>query len=243
MTKLEEIKLLRQYRECVRMLREYEAEPNTRERLAQLKPFVAKIMKREGTHKIFTISPPPMLGGPIMNIDPLENLFDVPYGLTYDVRGNVLDMVDETIGLLQSGEHQGEPEFEKGIWQIMHPEIIRVSKQRYDAGLFADAVESAFKEINIRVRGLYIAKGGVTTKDGAELMYSAFGERNPVLRFKSSSQYSDSDIQKGYSHLYAGAMQGIRNPKAHANEMIGKEDALRKLAFASMLMYKLEDVE
>lgn len=36
--------------------------------------------------------------------------------------------------------------------------------------------------------------------------------------------------------------KGIRNPKAHANETIDKEDALRKLAFASMLMYKLDSV-
>jgi uncharacterized protein (TIGR02391 family) len=73
-------------------------------------------------------------------------------------------------------------------------------------------------------------------------MMMAFSANNPVLKFAPSSSFSEYDIQEGYMHMFAGAMQGIRNPKAHANEMITKEDALRKLAFASMLMYKLDTV-
>lgn len=34
-------------------------------------------------------------------------------------------------------------------------------------------------------------------------------------------------------------MTGIRNPKAHDNETITKEDALRKIVMISMLMFKL----
>ena len=35
-------------------------------------------------------------------------------------------------------------------------------------------------------------------------------------------------------------MIGIRNPKAHDNETITKEDALRKLVMLSILMFKIE---
>lgn len=35
-------------------------------------------------------------------------------------------------------------------------------------------------------------------------------------------------------------MTGIRNPKAHDNQTITKEDALRKLILISMLMYKID---
>ena len=41
--------------------------------------------------------------------------------------------------------------------------------------------------------------------------------------------------------MFAGAMIGIRNPKAHNNQTISKADAIRKLHFASMLMYKLDN--
>ena len=128
------------------------------------------------------------------------------------------------------------------IWQIMHPEIIHISKSRFESGFYADAVVSAFKEINVRVRELYKQKSG-QDKDGASLMLSAFSVNNSVLEFKSSSEFSDNDIQEGYMHMFAGAMKAIRNPKSHENETISKEDALRKLAFASMLMYKLDTVK
>ena len=40
--------------------------------------------------------------------------------------------------------------------------------------------------------------------------------------------------------MFTGAMSAIRNPKAHENMTISKDDAVRKLMFASMLMYKLD---
>ena len=126
------------------------------------------------------------------------------------------------------------------IWQIMHPEIIRVAQQRFNAGFYADAVEAALKEINLQVKTK--CKDRHQNKDGKGLMTIAFSANNPVLKFEPSSSYSDFDIQEGYMHMFAGAMQGIRNPKAHENDVIDKADALRKLAFASMLMYKLDTV-
>ena len=94
----------------------------------------------------------------------------------------------------------------------------------------------------MKVRELYKQKSG-DDRDGANLMLTAFSVKNPVLRFKSSSSYSDNDVQEGYMHMFAGAMKGIRNPKSHENETITKEDALRKLAFASMLLYKFDTIE
>lgn len=153
------------------------------------------------------------------------------------VKNNMQCDVDKT-----SVYKQNNNEIVEDIWQIMHSEIIRVAQQRFESEQYADAVEAAFKEINTRVKNMYLEKNG-ETKDGADLMFSAFPANNPVLCFDfSTSPFSKDDIQKGYMHMFAGAMMGIRNPKAHANEMITKEDALRKLAFASMLMYKLDTV-
>ena len=41
--------------------------------------------------------------------------------------------------------------------------------------------------------------------------------------------------------MLAGAMSALRNPKAHANIQIGKDDAMRRLILASMLMYKIDE--
>ena len=40
--------------------------------------------------------------------------------------------------------------------------------------------------------------------------------------------------------MFSGAMSAIRNPKAHENMVISRDDAVRKLIFASMPMYKLD---
>ena len=40
--------------------------------------------------------------------------------------------------------------------------------------------------------------------------------------------------------MFSVAISAIRNPNAHENITISKDDAIRKLMFASVLMYKLE---
>lgn len=240
MTKDKKIRLVQQFREEIESLQLGSSSSDTRKTIAQMRPIVSKIMTQYKTIKRVTVTPPPLIGGPAVTINPLDHLFDVPYGTTYDVRAYLLDMLDATIGLLQNDEHIEDHDISNFPWYIMHPEIIRVARKRFDAELYADAVEAAFKEINLQVKTK--CKGRHQNKDGKGLMTIAFSGTNPVLKFKESSVFSNFDIQEGYMHMFAGAMQGIRNPKAHENDIIDKADALRKLAFASMLMYKLDTV-
>lgn len=240
MTKEEKIRLVQQFRDQIESLQLRTSNSDTRKTIAQMKPIVSKIMTQCGTIKTITLAPPPMYGGPILEVDPLENLYNIPYGLAYGVRADLIDMLDATIGLLQNDESIEVDECRGLLWDIMHPEIISVAKQRFENGFYADAVEAAFKEINLQVKTK--CKERHQNKDGKGLMTIAFSANNPVLKFEPSSSYSDFDIQEGYMHMFAGAMQGIRNPKAHENDIIDKADALRKLAFASMLMYKLDTV-
>lgn len=131
------------------------------------------------------------------------------------------------------------------VWAIMHPSIAEVARSPFEACLYAGAVEAAFKAIEITVRRRYFEKTGNVSEHGVKLMESAFSSVNSriVLEFASSSEFSDGSIQEGYKLMFKGSMLAIRNPKAHANEKIEKEDALRKLAFASMLMFKLDTVK
>lgn len=131
------------------------------------------------------------------------------------------------------------------VWSIMHPKIIELSKPRIESGQYADAVSAAFRQIELSVRKTFVEKGGDGKEFGVDLMRKAFDIRDekPILEFKSSSECSDGSIQRGYEHMFEGSMMAIRNPKAHENDDIALEDALRKLAFASMLMYKLDTVK
>ena len=124
----------------------------------------------------------------------------------------------------------------------MHSVVASVSEKAIRAGLYADAVERAFKAINSRVKKM--VKGQVPAgDDGVKLMQEVFSEKSPLIRVASDDDPSEADVQRGYMFMFAGGMSAIRNPKAHDNIEIDRNDALRKLYFASMLMYKLDEVE
>ena len=126
------------------------------------------------------------------------------------------------------------------LGSLIHPEIMRVAESRMNSGHYADAVEGAFKELNNAVKD----KAGPKLDnelDGQKLMQHVFSQNNPILLVEDNLEsHTNKDTQQGYMMMFSGAMSAIRNPKAHENMEISKEDAIRKLMFASMLMYKLE---
>jgi uncharacterized protein (TIGR02391 family) len=127
-----------------------------------------------------------------------------------------------------------------GYWAILHPTILRIAKTRFDTGHYADAVEAALKEVNDIVREIVKAVTG-NELDGASLMNTALSPNAPVIRLDDLSTVSGRSIQTGYMQIFAGAMTGIRNPKAHANITISPERAIHLLVLASLLLYKIDE--
>ncbi|MBI5253397.1 MAG: TIGR02391 family protein [Euryarchaeota archaeon] len=136
------------------------------------------------------------------------------------------------------GETAKLPELD--FWSMVHKDIIRVAKNKFEDGYYADAAESTFKEINKRVKEIVKNKTGEEL-DGASLMYKAFSEKTPVVILDNLSTETGRNIQKGYMQIFAGVMTGIRNPKAHENITISKERAIHFIFLASLLMYKLDE--
>ena len=126
------------------------------------------------------------------------------------------------------------------FWDNIHPQIVSVAKGRFDDSYYADAVEAAFKEVNTRVKGIYKNRTSIE-KDGVKLMQSAFSPQNPIIKLGDISTETGTNVQQGYMEMFVGAMIGIRNPKTHSNQTLSKADAIRKLHFASMLMFKLDN--
>lgn len=129
------------------------------------------------------------------------------------------------------------------IWNLIHPKIVEVSQKLFENGHYANAAEDAFIEINDRVKKLFMKVNPTVSKvpDGNAVMNIVFSDNNPLVEFCDRSTETGSNIQKGYMQMLAGAMSALRNPKAHANITITKDDAMRRLMFASMLMYKIDE--
>ena len=77
--------------------------------------------------------------------------------------------------------------------------------------------------------------------DGAGLMTSAFSPGNPIIRLTPLESDTDRNIQQGYMQIFAGAMTGIRNPKAHGNLNPDARKALHLISLASLLMCKVDE--
>ena len=102
-------------------------------------------------------------------------------------------------------------------------------------GYYAQAVERAFVCVVHAVR----AKSSIVDQYGISLMRKAFGSATPVLALNDLRSLSDKDEQEGYSHLFAGSVQGIRNPRSHEHLEDTPEEALESLVIANHLMRKL----
>jgi uncharacterized protein (TIGR02391 family) len=127
------------------------------------------------------------------------------------------------------------------FWSLLHPSVVATARTRFEAGHYADSVEAALKELNTRVKELVRKKTG-NEFDGAPLMQKAFSPNPPVLiTLDDLSTESGRNIQQGYMQIFAGAMIGIRNPKAHANLSITKERAIHFLFLASLLFNTLDE--
>ena len=247
MTNPEIIELLKKYRNHLCKLSsrsgyDYQA---TRSFLNKNRPIVQQILIKAGTLRLISIAPPAMVGGYMMNnVNPWDYVFDPPYGL--DLYSHLSDVIEQAIGVVEAdpdfaNKLNAEPKDNRDydIWALIHPLVAEVSKKRMKDGYFADAVEAACKTLNARVRDIVLDQTGEEL-DGAGLMRKAFSPGNPIIRIASPVSKSGHDTQQGYMDIFAGVMSGIRNPKAHDNEMISKEDDLRKLMMISHLMYKID---
>ena len=147
---------------------------------------------------------------------------------------------------LQHLEEQYALDLEEQKWSSIHPVIRLQAQSRFQTQHYADAVEAAFKEINKLVKAAYRAISG-DELDGDALMRKAFSyvrasrgnpERLPALLITDRDLTTDSgfNVQDGYMNLFAGAMRGIRNPKAHDNINIDESEAWEMLVFGSHLM-------
>lgn len=140
-------------------------------------------------------------------------------------------------------EDDSGQQFQAGFdWNLLHEEIRSIARSRFESGHFADSVEASLKAVNEKVRAIYKAERG-EEKDGASLMQDVFSLKNPVLRLGDLETITGKNMQVGYLQIFAGAMTGIRNPKAHGNIEIDADRAGHFLFLASLLMHKIDEAQ
>ena len=77
--------------------------------------------------------------------------------------------------------------------------------------------------------------------DGVSLMNTMFSDKNPKIEICACNTETGKNIQMGTRFMLAGAMSALRNPQSHAIIDLSPEEAMRRLMFASMLMFKIDE--
>lgn len=128
--------------------------------------------------------------------------------------------------------------------KMLHPVIIKVSLMLFKNGHYAESAENAFVEINARVKKIYeyMVPDATKVPDGVELMHTIFSLKKPIVKMADISTETGENIQRGYMDMFAGAIAALRNPKAHENIELDMDECEKRLVFASMLMYKLDEI-
>jgi uncharacterized protein (TIGR02391 family) len=118
----------------------------------------------------------------------------------------------------------------------LHPEVRAVAERYVVSESIEVGIFEAFKAINNRVKDVT----GLDL-DGVALMNKAFSDANPAIVLADLSTQTGRNIQAGFRFLFAGAVQGLRNPDAHEQfRPLDPEEGFEALAFASMLMRRLD---
>jgi uncharacterized protein (TIGR02391 family) len=120
---------------------------------------------------------------------------------------------------------------------MLHPIVQQAANRYLEMDAMEVAIFEAFKAVNNRVREL-----SKLPLDGTELMSKAFQDVDPPIRLANLSTDTGRNIQAGFRFLFMGAVRGIRNPDAHELfKPLDEEDAIERLALASMLMRRLDE--
>jgi hypothetical protein len=96
-----------------------------------------------------------------------------------------LVVLDELIAQLHMEETlEGAAKPETGVgdsfWPLLHEQVVKVARSRFEAGHYADSVEAALKELNSVVKGL-VKKSTGRELDGADLMRQGFSPKGPII--------------------------------------------------------------
>lgn len=174
------------------------------------------------------------LAEPIRELVPLHGSAVQAMG---QVQGYILPEIRR---LMSTTEIDVSPNPTDWFWQLVHPRVNALARKRFDAGFYGDAVEASYKEVNESVKRILKDKAGKEL-DGAGLMTTAFSPTNPLIMLNGMGSDSDRSEQQGYMQIFAGAMTGIRNPKAHGNLNPDSRKALHLICLASLLMYKIDE--
>lgn len=118
----------------------------------------------------------------------------------------------------------------------IHPRILAACTGQFTSGHYRDAILAA----GIALVEYVKERSGNNNADGTALMTTVFSARAPVLAFNDLASQTDRDQQVGLMNLFQGAVQALRNPRAHSLSPDTADYAVEAISVISFLAKHLD---
>lgn len=135
-----------------------------------------------------------------------------------------------------------EKPLDTSFWPNIHNDVTLASKDLFENGHYAEAVENAVLGFIVRVKRTVKDASGVSV-DGTSAMQKAFSVNNPIIKIADLSSKTGEDVQQGIMDLAVGVVKSIRNPKVHEFVSYNRREAVQKLHLISLLMDTIDTAE
>jgi uncharacterized protein (TIGR02391 family) len=125
---------------------------------------------------------------------------------------------------------------------LTHSLIKQVSREHFVNGKYRSAILDALIQLEemVKIKAKIPKDKDGNELSGCSLMYRVFNPKRPILKWSRLERQNEIDELAGYSHIFAGVVLGIRNPKAH---MIFEQRPLRALQLLTLASLLADLVE
>ena len=163
-----------------------------------------------------------------------KELRNISTNLFKSLAYGVISLNNVTFGELFIIKHIVQEPIDTTFWREVHPRIAEISQGLFCDGYCDSAAEKAAKEVESRLRELYlILKPCVTVPAKIGDIIGALLSENGAYQFVDLSTTGGKDYRRGIYSLFEGIFASYRNPSAHENLPCTKREAMEQIMLAS----------
>lgn len=174
----------------------------------------------------------------------------LPAFLLQDILSNVKQKIireliafEKEYGCLDELEIQNDSDPEnRAFWNNVTVRIQQESKKLYMQGFYSDAAERAIREVETKMREMF-RKLKPAAKEPEKIgdIIGALLSANGVYQYCDNTTQDGKNFQEGFVRLVSGFFTAYRNPMAHRNKNLSKQEAFELITLSSMIMNVLSE--
>jgi uncharacterized protein (TIGR02391 family) len=126
------------------------------------------------------------------------------------------------------------------IEQIISPFLYQVIKQKYECGLYRDAILAATFQLEEWIRHKAdLDTSQITTN--LDCINEVFGMPKPLIKVNSMNTVGEVYEQMGFEKILEGIWQGIRNSRIHTESLDDEATAYAIIVFIDYLINRIQN--